>query len=170
MDINKSNWIDWSRVPYVPVSGVEHMRYKLNRGDIVIARMADPGKSAIIDEDGTEAAFASYLVRFVAPTIEDAYFLYGHLKSKAFRDFSEGTSTGSVQKNMNAQVIGSADVPWPSSSLRQEFAGVIMPLRSKIVQKVSENQTLSELRDALLPELLSGRLRVKDAESMMENV
>jgi hypothetical protein len=29
---------------------------------------------------------------------------------------------------------------------------------------------LERLRDALLPELLSGRLRVKDAESMMENV
>lgn len=34
----------------------------------------------------------------------------------------------------------------------------------------SENEHLSRLRDVLLPELLSGRLRVKDAESMMENV
>ena len=34
----------------------------------------------------------------------------------------------------------------------------------------SETEHLSRLRDALLPELLSGRLRVKDAESMMENV
>ena len=35
---------------------------------------------------------------------------------------------------------------------------------------VSENRKLTMLRDTLLPELLSGRLRVKDAESMMENV
>lgn len=34
----------------------------------------------------------------------------------------------------------------------------------------SENEHLSRLRDVLLPELLSGRLRVNDAESMMENV
>ena len=34
----------------------------------------------------------------------------------------------------------------------------------------SENEHLSRLRDVLLPELLSGRLRVKDAESMMENL
>ena len=34
----------------------------------------------------------------------------------------------------------------------------------------SETEHLSRLRDALLPELLSGRLRVKDAESMMENM
>jgi type I restriction enzyme S subunit len=37
-------------------------------------------------------------------------------------------------------------------------------------QVLREDRILSELRDALLPELLSGRLRVKDAESMMENV
>jgi type I restriction enzyme S subunit len=37
-------------------------------------------------------------------------------------------------------------------------------------QVLRENRTLSELRDTLLPELLSGRLRVKEAESMMENV
>ena len=35
---------------------------------------------------------------------------------------------------------------------------------------VSENRKLTMLRDTLLPELLSGRLRVKDAESMMDNV
>jgi type I restriction enzyme S subunit len=35
---------------------------------------------------------------------------------------------------------------------------------------INENRRLSDLREALLPELLSGRLRVKDAESMMENV
>jgi type I restriction enzyme S subunit len=35
---------------------------------------------------------------------------------------------------------------------------------------VSENRKLTMLRDTLLPELLSGRLRVKGAQSMVENV
>ncbi|EPR75863.1 Type I restriction-modification system, specificity subunit S [Leifsonia rubra CMS 76R] len=34
----------------------------------------------------------------------------------------------------------------------------------------AENQTLAELRDTLLPELMSGRLRVKDAEKKIEEV
>jgi type I restriction enzyme S subunit len=37
-------------------------------------------------------------------------------------------------------------------------------------KRCSETEHLKRLRDVLLPELLSGRLRVKDAESMMENV
>jgi type I restriction enzyme S subunit len=35
---------------------------------------------------------------------------------------------------------------------------------------INENRRLGEIREALLPELLSGRLRIKDAESMVENV
>ena len=33
-----------------------------------------------------------------------------------------------------------------------------------------ENRTLAELRDTLLPQLMSGKLRVKDAESAVEEV
>jgi type I restriction enzyme S subunit len=51
--------------------------------------------------------------------------------------------------------------------------GVIRDAR-ELLQRVwaaeAESKSLTLTRDALLPELLSGRLRVKDAESMMENV
>lgn len=33
----------------------------------------------------------------------------------------------------------------------------------------AENQTLAQLRDTLLPKLMSGELRVRDAEKMVED-
>ena len=64
MDINKSSYIDWANVPNCPISEMEYTKYQLFKHDIIIARMADPGKIAIIEED-IKAVFASYLIRIV---------------------------------------------------------------------------------------------------------
>jgi type I restriction enzyme S subunit len=64
------------------------------------------------------------------------------------------------------------EVPFPNVSIEVQryFDESTSPLRGLITRARAENLTLSGIRDSLLPELLSGRLRVKDAESMMENV
>ena len=62
-DINKLPWVEWDSVPHCEVSGEEFARFRLVKGDILIARMADPGHGVMIEEDG-EAVFASYLIRF----------------------------------------------------------------------------------------------------------
>ena len=63
MDINKTDWIEWSTVPFCDISDSNLTKYRLKKGDIVIARMADPGHGAMVEED-VDAVFASYLIRF----------------------------------------------------------------------------------------------------------
>jgi type I restriction enzyme S subunit len=41
---------------------------------------------------------------------------------------------------------------------------MIQPLVDSIVAGIQESRTLAQLRDTLLPKLISGELRVKDAE------
>ena len=41
----------------------ELSRYRLSKGDVLIALMADPGHGILVEED-VEAVFASYLIRF----------------------------------------------------------------------------------------------------------
>jgi type I restriction enzyme S subunit len=62
MDINKTTYIDWDAVPYCPIPDDQFPKYQLAEGDIVIIRMADPGKIGIVEKD-VNAVFASYLVR-----------------------------------------------------------------------------------------------------------
>ncbi|MET7671469.1 restriction endonuclease subunit S [Micromonospora luteifusca] len=166
-DINKNNWIGWPDVPYCRIPADTLDRYRLRRGDIVVARMADPGKSAIV-EDEEEAVFASYLVRLKTASLAHAYFVWGFLKSERYQDYVAASKSGSVQSNMNAKVIVGAPIDIPPLELMQKHFGTVVPLRQKLLAVLRESSALVALRDQLLPELMSGRLRVRDAEKVVE--
>lgn len=158
-DINKQNWIEWESVPYCRIPKDQQGKYALKEGDIVVARMADPGKSAIIDEP-VDAVFASYLVRLKTQSLVQARYIHGFLKSSAYGDYASGAMSGSVQANMNARVIVGADLIIPPQHILERFAQLILPVRRKIAANVRGSHTLATLRDALLPRLLSGEVRV----------
>ncbi|WP_460871081.1 restriction endonuclease subunit S [Nocardioides pakistanensis] len=164
-DINKQNWISWASVPHVTIENADLEKYQLRQGDIVVARMADPGKSAIVDDAAVQAVFASYLVRLTARSYAEALYIYGFLESSSYRDYAEAVTTGSVQKNMNAKVIVDVEMPWPALEVVHEFARCATELRSAINHSIRQNDRLRAVRDALLPELLSGRLRVPEGEA-----
>ncbi len=63
---------------------------------------------------------------------------------------------------MNAKVIVNAELPIPSVSVLENHLEKVLPLRQRIVANVKESRTLVALRDALLPKLLSGELRIKN--------
>ena len=110
------------------------------------------------------AVFASYLVRLKPASYSEGLFIFGFLKSAEYLDHASGATTGSVQKNMNARVIVDVPIRWPESQAIESFARQAAPLRDLLVNKVKENSKLAALRDALLPELLSGRLQVHEAK------
>jgi type I restriction enzyme S subunit len=166
-DINKRNWIEWGDVPYCKIEPEARASYALQLGDLVVARMADPGKSAIIEED-IDAVFASYLVRLKTPSLAHSYYVYGFLKSDLYAEYAEGAKSGSVQANMNAKVIVGASLVAPPRAVLDAFLREVLPLRQRLVANVRESRTLAALRDALLPKLISGEIRVKDAERFLE--
>lgn len=51
----------------------------------------------------------------------------------------------------------------------KEFAALAEPLHAAAANALSENTKLSTIRAALIPQLMSGKLRVKDAEKMLED-
>jgi type I restriction enzyme S subunit len=168
MDINKQNWIEWDKVPYCEISDEDFTTYQLKIGDLVVVRMADPGKSAIIEQP-IEAVFASYLVRLKTESLAHGYFVYGFLKSQAYADYCEGAMGGSsVQKSMNAKVIVDVELVIPPTRVLNEFLEYVLPLRKRLVANVEQSTTLAAIRDALLPRLLSGKIRIKDAEKFVE--
>ena len=61
---------------------------------------------------------------------------------------------------MNAKVITAAKLKIPPEDLAIEFEKQIIPIRKKINSNLDESSTLAELRDTLLPKLMSGQVRV----------
>ena len=53
---------------------------------------------------------------------------------------------------------------------QQEIGAILGSLQRRVWANIAEAKTLATLRDTLLPKLLSGELRVKSAESLLEGV
>jgi type I restriction enzyme S subunit len=52
----------------------------------------------------------------------------------------------------------------------KRFSEVVAPQHKRIAANNEESCTLASLRDTLLPKLISGELRVKDAEGFVSEV
>ncbi|RKF27906.1 restriction endonuclease subunit S [Micromonospora globbae] len=59
-------------------------------------------------------------------------------------------------------------VPWAKSSVVQRYTDLAHPLIKRVQYGLAESHRLAQLRDTLLPKLMSGRLLVKDAEKAVE--
>lgn len=62
------------------------------------------------------------------------------------------------------------EISVPISTARARYSETVGPLLSKVAQNREESQALAALRDTLLPKLLSGEIRVKQAEEIVGEV
>jgi len=163
MDINKTSFIDWSRVPYCPIAVEEQRTYELKRGDVVVIRMADPGKVGIVEED-VDAVFASYLIR-LTPRSERIlpYFLFFTLDSTDYQDYVSGASTGTTRKSASAGVMTEFRLPLPPKELVLGFEEQVRPLRDLLTMLLRASANLRRTRDLLLPRLMSGQITLDEA-------
>jgi type I restriction enzyme, S subunit len=92
--------IDWSTVPYVTADEETADKYRLDQGDIVIARTgASTGASAYI-QSPPPAVFASYLVRLKAkPDFDPRYIAY-YLRTDAFWSYVRGVLVWCNRNNL----------------------------------------------------------------------
>ena len=166
-DINKQSWIDWSRVPYCEATNKEASKYRLHSGDLLIARMADPGHGVLVEED-VETVFASYLIRFRPIKEPHARLLQYWLKSTEYWQLVESRAAGTTRVSLNAKVLSEFPLVIPANPVADAFASQTGALRDRLVESASEIQKLAALRDLLLPKLMSGEIRVGDADKFAQ--
>lgn len=77
-------------------------------------------------------------------------------------------TTGSVFPNLSGDDIRSFSCLVPPKSARRQFSLLAEPLRMRIWHNILENRTLAATRDLLLPKLMSGEIRLSEAEGLME--
>jgi type I restriction enzyme S subunit len=161
MDINKTSYIDWSEVPYCPITSEDHAAYRLKMGDVVVIRMADPGKIGIVEQD-VDAVFASYLIR-VAPKDQhlSPYFLFFLLESAEYYAYITGASTGTTRKSASAGVVSDYQFVLPPQPLVLLFEERVKQIRSLLTTLLKQTVNLRRTRDLLLPRLLSGQIALE---------
>ena len=168
-DINKKAWVNWNSVPYCEITDKDFDKYRLHKGDILIARMADPGHGVMIEENH-EAVFASYLIRFRPIQGQYARFLQYWLRSDSYWKLVRGREIGTTQASLNAKTLSGFPLVIPPLDIVEIFSSQVSNLRDRVVANTSETESLTSLRDALLPKLLSGEIRVGDADEILEKI
>lgn len=97
-------------------------------------------------------------------------FLLAVLRSEQFRQHCLAHTSGTTVLHLRRGAIASYPMPAIDTAANRDFAGRTRSLYDRQDSAAVESRALAALRDALLPELMSGRLRVKDAEKTVEEV
>ncbi len=84
-------------------------------------------------------------------------------------DFATRHSTGStIPYAVWTNSLDTMPIVAPPQDVRKAFNHLVRAILVSIPEPYFENRTLATLRDTLLPKLMSGELRVKDAERFVE--
>jgi type I restriction enzyme, S subunit len=76
------------------------------------------------------------------------------------RDFIKSLATGSAQQNLSVSIIKNMKIIIPEPDVMRMFTNTVRPLYEKIKANQYESICLKNLRDTLLPKLMSGEIRV----------
>lgn len=141
-------------------------RKTIPRGGICASCIATVGKVVIATTNSqTNQQINSVVPRetYLTPNL---YFYMLNLE----RHFHDLASGGSATLNMNTSTFSKVAVLKPDETILQIFGREIQPHFDKIESNQRENMALSSLRDTLLPKLLSGQLRIPEAEQQVAEV
>jgi type I restriction enzyme S subunit len=148
---------------------------KFINGDTLLARITpclENGKTAFVDFlDDEQVGWGSteFVVLRPKPPLP-AYHGYLLARHPAFRDHAIQSMSGtSGRQRVQNDVLGRYLITVPE----KEVAGVLAEITENIQVKIAANQlqaqTLIQLRDTLLPRLISGQVRLPEAEALLEN-
>lgn len=134
-------------VPKIPINTVV-LSFKLTVGRLTIT---------------TEEMLSNEAIAHFIPT-KDNYLTpeFTYLFLKNFNYESLG-STSSIATAVNSQTIKNIDILFPNKTTIDSFHSSVGNLFEKIKQNTKETDLLKQTRDYLLPKLISGEVRIKDA-------
>jgi type I restriction enzyme S subunit len=97
-------------------------------------------------------------------------FLHLNLLLPGIKSYLLGFDAGASRQAVTKAHIESVPILMPSLEILSAFRNVTDPIFQSIENRQSESRTLAELRDTLLTKLMSGELRVRDAERAVGRV
>ena len=137
--------------------------FVVKAGDLLIAMTgATIGKYAMVPYSSEVLLVNQRVGKFFLGNnpVEKLPFIYCTLKQPEVYGEVVNRGQGSAQPNISASDIMSIPCVIPSQDAINDFNDMSQPLFDLIISNQRENQQLSELRNALLPKLMSGELDV----------
>lgn len=123
------------------------------------------GKPAIVTANKEyETLVASLDVAILRPFESvNKEFFYGLMSTYRFHRYAESFATGTTVLHLNPKGITSFEFANPSIELRKGYSDIVGLMLKMHEGNINESKNLEKVREALLPELLSGELEVASA-------
>jgi len=127
---------------------------------------------SVADEQGfpiTQYVWGKFWVNNHAHILQGkAGFSTEHLALALRRVNIQPYITGAVQAKLSQSNMWRINVLNPGQDIAEAFGALIAPLYEEVRANMEQAQTLTTLRDTLLPRLISGQLRLPEAEAFVE--
>jgi type I restriction enzyme S subunit len=115
------------------------------------------------------AAINEHVYRLRAKESFGQEFLFLWLSSERVMEEMRVKGTGVAIPGLNSTQMKSLTTLFPSTSVAKSFALLVEPLVTRVLVASKESRALGLLRDALLPKLISGDLRLIELQRSIES-
>lgn len=146
------------------------IRHQLQRGDIVFSRRGDVGRHALVGERevGWLCGTGCLLVR-PGQTWPSFTYLSLALDCAVAKEWLLRHAVGATMPNLNTGILSAVPIMRPDDRTLHAFDAIIRALDERISHGHSHIRTLVDLRDTLLPRLISGQLRLSHSLELMKH-
>jgi type I restriction enzyme S subunit len=141
-------------------------RYKVDKGDLIVA-ITDltqegrvVGSPVLVPYFETDKVIISQDVAKIEPDKIPKIFLYYVMATDNFKKYCESHATGTTVLHLSLKSINAYKFPLPPDSEIERFTKTVEGMRSFINKNRQESSDLIDLRDTLLPKLMSGEIRL----------
>ena len=155
-------------------------RHLVRPGDLLVANTDMTqnriilGSPALLPELGGEQRFLfthhTFAFRFKSGGERWRRYLYFTLLQPEFREIAEGFATGTTVLALPRDGLLNLSLVLPANPVLAAFERQVKQILALVNIHCEQSRTLATTRDCLLPKLISGELRVSDAERFRERV
>ena len=136
----------------------------LHGNEIIISNVGDVGSVYLCPKLDKPMTLGNNIIMLRPNKSEILYYLYIWFKWSYGQGLIQGIKGGSAQPKFNKTDFKSLPIVLPSDDMLNNFSQIVAPMFKIIENNHRENTRLIQLRDALLPKLMSGEIDVDKVE------
>lgn len=171
----KTALLEDSHYNFISLEHAESLKNsRVKRGDVIFTHAGNIGQVSMIPEASRYEDYIvsqrQFFLRCDRSRMTPIFMLYFFRSAEGQHQLlANASSTGVPSISRPTTNLKSTEFCLPSKPVLDAFDSVVSDLHLKLQANLHESSTLAQTRDYLLPKLMSGEIRVRDAEKMIED-
>lgn len=135
-------------------------RSKVDKYDILMSMIGTVGLVSLIIEEDIDFAVKNVGIFKTSLQKDYIYFIFSYLLSSSTQNYIKSHLAGTTQKYISLGELRNLKIKIPNEKILASFNKLVHPIYQEIINNTNEIKILTQLRDTLLPKLMSGEIDV----------